>query len=168
MRHVIAVLVGAFLVAGPAFAADAETTMPALVISDVVVADVPAPPPAPNFSTSIEARLRRPSLLPSLYIAAAALQGYDAYSTLSVLKSGGVEANPLMKTVTKSPRGGHLHHGGREDVEERQPPGRHRGDGGVERRHGLRGCEQRPRARTGAVGSGRYYRTLTVAARVRL
>ena len=103
MRSIIAVLFGAFLVASPAFAADAETTMPALVISDVVVADVPAQPPVANFSTRIEARLRRPALLPSLYMASAALQGYDAYSTLSVLKHGGVEANPLMKTVTKSP-----------------------------------------------------------------
>ena len=103
MRPFIAVLFGAFLAASPAFAADAETTMPALVINDVVVANVSAQPPAPNFTTRIDARLHRPSLLPSLYIASAALQGYDAYSTLSVLKHGGVEANPLMKTVTKSP-----------------------------------------------------------------
>ncbi len=103
MRTIIAVLFGAFLVASPALAADAEPTMPALVISDVVVADVAAQPPVPNFSTRIEARLRRPGLLPSLYVASAALQGYDAYSTLTVLKHGGVEANPLMKTVTKSP-----------------------------------------------------------------
>lgn len=104
MRSIIGVLFGAFLVASPAFAADAETTMPALVITDVVVvADVPAQPAVPNFSSSIDARLRRPSILPSLYIASAALQGYDAYSTLSVLKSGGVEANPLMKNITKSP-----------------------------------------------------------------
>lgn len=66
MHPFIAVLVGAFLVASPAFAADAETTMPRLVITDVVAADVPTQPPAPNFSTR-------------------------------------VEANPVMKTVTKSP-----------------------------------------------------------------
>ncbi len=103
MRPFIAVLFGAFLVATPVFAADAETTTPALVITDVVTADVPAQPPTPNFTTRIEARLRRPSLLPSLYLGSAALQGYDAYSTLTVLKHGGVEANPLMKNITKSP-----------------------------------------------------------------
>ena len=101
-RFFIAALFGAFFAATPAFAADAAPTMAALVTSDVVVPDAAAPP-APNFSSSIEARLRRPALLPSLYIASAALQGYDAYSTLAVLKHGGVEANPLMKNVTKSP-----------------------------------------------------------------
>jgi hypothetical protein len=39
----------------------------------------------------------------SLYTTTALLQGYDAYSTLAVLKHGGVEANPVMKGLTKSP-----------------------------------------------------------------
>ena len=42
-------------------------------------------------------------LLSSLYAGSAFLQGYDAYSTLTALKSGAVEANPLMKGITKSP-----------------------------------------------------------------
>jgi hypothetical protein len=42
-------------------------------------------------------------VLPSLYIASAGLQAYDAYSTLSALKLGGVEQNPFMKGITKSP-----------------------------------------------------------------
>jgi uncharacterized protein DUF5658 len=46
---------------------------------------------------------RRPMLLPTLYAGSALLQGYDAYSTLSALKSGATEANPLMKGITKSP-----------------------------------------------------------------
>ena len=46
---------------------------------------------------------RRPMLLPSLYAGAARLQGYDVYSTLTALKSGATEANPLMKGITKSP-----------------------------------------------------------------
>ncbi len=45
----------------------------------------------------------RPLALPALYATTAVLQGYDAYSTLSVLKQGGVEANPVMKGITKSP-----------------------------------------------------------------
>jgi hypothetical protein len=45
----------------------------------------------------------RPLVLPALYAGAALLQGYDAYSTLTVLKHGGVEANPVMKGITKYP-----------------------------------------------------------------
>ena len=46
---------------------------------------------------------RRPRGLPALYAGSAFLQGYDAYSTLTVLKHGGVEANPVMKGVTQYP-----------------------------------------------------------------
>jgi hypothetical protein len=45
----------------------------------------------------------RPLALPGLYAGSAFLQGYDAYSTLSALKSGATEANPLMKGITRSP-----------------------------------------------------------------
>jgi hypothetical protein len=40
---------------------------------------------------------KRPSMLPGLYATSAALQGYDAFSTLNALKNGGQEANPFMK-----------------------------------------------------------------------
>lgn len=46
---------------------------------------------------------RRPMLLPSLYAGSVMLQGYDAYSTLTALRSGAAEANPLMKSITRSP-----------------------------------------------------------------
>ncbi len=46
---------------------------------------------------------KRPLALPALYGATAFLQGYDAYSTLTVIRHGGTEANPLMRNVTKSP-----------------------------------------------------------------
>ena len=46
---------------------------------------------------------RRPLLLPGLYAGTAMLQGYDAYSTLTALKAGGTEANPVMRGVAKSP-----------------------------------------------------------------
>jgi hypothetical protein len=42
-------------------------------------------------------------VLPSLYVASALLQGYDSYSTLSALKHGAREANPLMSGVTRYP-----------------------------------------------------------------
>ena len=35
--------------------------------------------------------VRRPLLLPALYAGSAILQGYDAYSTMSALKAGGIE-----------------------------------------------------------------------------
>jgi len=53
--------------------------------------------------TPREGGLRRPAVLPALYASTVFLQGYDAYSTLTVLKSGGVEQNPLMRGVTGHP-----------------------------------------------------------------
>ena len=43
--------------------------------------------------------LRRPSVLPALYISFAVLQGFDAYSTTTGLSRGAVEANPMMRGV---------------------------------------------------------------------
>jgi hypothetical protein len=45
----------------------------------------------------------RPSILTALYGGSAALQAFDAYSTLKALKGGAVEANPLMKGVVGNP-----------------------------------------------------------------
>ena len=61
------------------------------------------PAPQVDFRTAVEGRLHRPGALPAMYAASVALQGYDAYSTLTALKAGAVEANPMMKTITKSP-----------------------------------------------------------------
>ena len=44
----------------------------------------------------------RPLVLPFLYASSVLLQGYDAYATLTVLKHGGTEVNPLLKGI-KSP-----------------------------------------------------------------
>ena len=45
----------------------------------------------------------RPSLLPALYVGSAALQAFDTYSTLTALKSGAIESNPLMRTMVGNP-----------------------------------------------------------------
>ncbi len=45
------------------------------------------------------ARSKRPSLLPAMYAAQAALQALDAHSTYAAINRGAVEANPLMKGV---------------------------------------------------------------------
>lgn len=49
--------------------------------------------------TSLSNRVRRPALLPALYVAQGALQAMDAHSTYSAIDRGAHEANPLMKNV---------------------------------------------------------------------
>lgn len=105
MRRTFAASILAILVvAAPALAADTDVKATALDVTAVTAAPTPETQvPAPDFSSSVEARFRRPAALPSLYIASASLQGYDAYSTLTALKRGGIEANPLMKNVVRHP-----------------------------------------------------------------
>jgi hypothetical protein len=45
----------------------------------------------------------RPMALPALYAGSAALQAFDAYSTLKALHLGATEANPVMKGVVGNP-----------------------------------------------------------------
>ena len=47
-------------------------------------------------------RPRGSAILSSLYAATAVMQALDVHSTLKALKSGAVEANPLMQGVTKN------------------------------------------------------------------
>lgn len=106
-RLLFATILGAAL-ATPAYAADAaDAQVPALTVTPAMVASAAttsvAPAASPEFSTGSTFRHGRPTMLPALYAASAALQGYDAYSTLTALKNGGVEANPLMKNVVKNP-----------------------------------------------------------------
>src|SRR5262245_21330629 len=104
MRRILAAsLVGLLALSGSALVADqntAATIAPAATAaaSAVAVDAAVAINLAPHLQNS-----RRPLALPSLYVSSAILQGYDAYSTLSVIKYGGVEANPLMQGITKSP-----------------------------------------------------------------
>lgn len=46
---------------------------------------------------------RRPALLPALYAASVALQALDAHSTITGLRRGATEANPLMNGVAGNP-----------------------------------------------------------------
>ena len=45
----------------------------------------------------------RPQIVPSLYASLAALQVYDGYSTLRAMKSGALEANPLVGNAAGRP-----------------------------------------------------------------
>lgn len=104
-RLLIATVLGAAL-STSAFAADADAVQtPALTIAPATLAAAAANPTAasPDFATRSPFKYGRPSMLPALYATSAALQGFDAYSTLTALKSGAREANPVMKSVTKSP-----------------------------------------------------------------
>ena len=105
-RLLVASLMGVLLTASTTFAADQKG---GLAISPAVTAAVAALAPrldvvAANAQISPRSfRYGRPTLLPALYGTSAFLQGYDAYSTLTVLQHGGVEANPVMKGITKNP-----------------------------------------------------------------
>lgn len=73
-------------------------------VSTAAVVLAPRPDVGADLTLAPQAfEARRPMILPALYGASAFLQGYDAYSTLSVLNRGGVEVNPVMKGITKSP-----------------------------------------------------------------
>ena len=105
-RLLIASVMGGLLTSSGAFASDQDGS--ATVASAVSLAAVAALAPRPEGTANprIAPRLfepRRPMALPALYGASALLQGYDAYSTLTVLKHGGVEVNPVMKGLTRSP-----------------------------------------------------------------
>jgi hypothetical protein len=89
-----------------AFAQEAQILTPAMTTAATTAATTLAQPADLAAAAALAHRFeqpRRPLMLPALYAGSAALQGYDAYSTLSVLKHGGIEANPLMKGLVKSP-----------------------------------------------------------------
>ena len=110
-RYLAASLLGLLLTTGTAFAADDKNEQtPALNLTAAVAAAAAsattanaADPAAVDFTARSTFKWGRPPVLPSLYAASAALQGYDAYSTLAALNAGAREANPLMKGVVKSP-----------------------------------------------------------------
>ncbi len=106
MRRLLeASLLCTLMTASTTFAADQEgaaTATPAMNAAALALA-----PRADTAAATQNARrafeFRRPSLLPALYGTSAFLQGYDAYSTLTVLKHGGVEVNPVMTGITRHP-----------------------------------------------------------------
>jgi hypothetical protein len=101
----VAAVMGLMMTASSVFAADQETTTtltPTVAATATTLAQRPDRASTINLAAQFKAP-RRPFALPGLYAGSAFLQGYDAYSTLSALKSGATEANPLMRGITKSP-----------------------------------------------------------------
>jgi len=107
MRRILtATLVGLLLTPTAIFAADddaAITLVPAAAIAAASTMAQRADLTAADLDPRAASTPRRPRGLPALYAGSALLQGYDAYSTLTVLKHGGVEANPVMRGVTTHP-----------------------------------------------------------------
>lgn len=99
-RFLVMTVLGLLVTTTSAWAADDEgpALAPAVAAAAAGLAPIAVQLPAPRMPS-----LTRPAALPALYVAAAGLQAYDAYSTLTVLKNGGVEANPLMKGITARP-----------------------------------------------------------------
>ena len=104
-RILVAAVTGLMLTAAPVFAADENgATTLAPTVAAVASSLVQRPDLAANINLAQQFKApHRPLLLPTLYAGTAFLQGYDAYSTLTALKSGATEANPMMKGITKSP-----------------------------------------------------------------
>ena len=103
-RTLVGSLVGLLLLSSSVFAADDDTTTTVTPAMAAAATTLARPDLTANLTVAprIAAR-RRPLALPSLYAGSVFLQSYDAYTTLSTLRNGGTEANPLMKGVTKSP-----------------------------------------------------------------
>jgi len=84
----------------PAMAADTPLADQAVaVVSSATAAAQPSPMSRPL--TAI--RRERSLILPTLYVSLSALQAYDVYSTLTAIRHGATEANPLMQGVVGNP-----------------------------------------------------------------
>ena len=108
MRRILtATLVGLLLTPTAIFAADDDAAITLAPAAAIAAASTIAQRADLSAGTDLDPRAvstpRRPRGLPALYAGSALLQGYDAYSTLTVLKHGGVEANPVMRGVTTHP-----------------------------------------------------------------
>ena len=110
-RFVAVGFVIAMLAAAPAMAADESLNAKpiAMMMVDAVATEAAAAvaeSPAiatPSVSFTETRRERRPMVLAPLYVGSAALQAWDTYSTITGLRMGAVEMNPMMKAVVKNP-----------------------------------------------------------------
>jgi hypothetical protein len=106
-RTILATCLAVFLGTMPAFAAEKNSADKVDTVSadkveataDTAVETPTLTPRNPEWT----GLAGRPSILTALYGGSAALQAFDAYSTLKALKGGAVEANPLMKGVVGNP-----------------------------------------------------------------
>ena len=106
-RTILATCLAVFLVTIPAFAAEKDLADKVDAVSadrvDGVADTAVDVPTLTTVNPAWSGLARRPSILTALYGGSAALQAFDAFSTLKALKGGAVEANPLMKGVVGNP-----------------------------------------------------------------
>jgi hypothetical protein len=118
-RTILASGLSLFLFAVPAFAADPasgaagdKTTVSAESVSAQPTLSAAITAEAANASLEVAPRptiasdwrpVRRPAILPALYVGSALLQAFDAYSTMKAINMGATEANPLMKGAASNP-----------------------------------------------------------------
>ena len=105
MRKIVVAVMVLMLTASTVFSADEEGVKSLAAAVDAAATSLALDNDLPtciNLAAQFKAP-RRPMLLPSLYAGSVIFQGYDAYSTLTALKTGATEANPLMKSITQSP-----------------------------------------------------------------
>jgi uncharacterized membrane protein len=102
-RTAAAAILGTLLLASPVLAAEGSSETPLTTAAVTAAASgIVAPPVAPVARTR-SVQPERSLVLPALYVSLSALQAYDVYSTLTAVKSGALEANPLMKGVVGNP-----------------------------------------------------------------
>jgi hypothetical protein len=111
-RRILATWVSVLMLSVPAVAADtlaADTRADVSARTDTRDATPDPAPPAPADGAPLPGRPApwtppaRPALLPALYAGSAALQAFDAYSTITALRRGATEANPMMQGVAGRP-----------------------------------------------------------------
>src|SRR5512146_3281363 len=108
-RRILASCLSVLLFSVPVFAADHTMDLSAEIAAKAAdaaaTADHAATTPGDDAAAS---RINwtppaRPMALPALYAGSAALQAFDAYSTLRALRLGATEANPVMTGVVGNP-----------------------------------------------------------------
>ncbi len=121
-RHSSALLLALSLVVIPGAAAFAQTDAPPAPVDLLTASPGPAATPGVEFVSTLEVAgppslastperpffaapggPRRPSALVPMYVGVVALQGYDTYSTLSAVKKGAIEVNPLLMGAASRP-----------------------------------------------------------------
>jgi hypothetical protein len=111
-RSLVTLTLGALLVSVPTLAAAQQPSTVglagALAAADLATSDL-APAIAASGSAAdqatpvFEARSNKRGSLTALSVASAALQGLDAYTTLTALNRGAVESNPMMRGAVRNP-----------------------------------------------------------------
>ena len=98
MKRLIPMLMLAGLCYSNLPAAAAELNESVFAVAPAVVAVHPGP-----VAATLDHHMKRPAVLPALYVSFGALQAWDVYATSAAMRSGAREANPMMTSVAGHP-----------------------------------------------------------------